>query len=660
MIILFDSSLSFIVFFACIAVILVVIYFTATTIHEIYKKERKFYSGGPKGFITLFVSMAVVALTGYCLYEIPEILYNGYNWTMIWEIGPDFLIKSIIALAVLVPILYIYFLLSYYFTKQNDSPYFLIVVMSILSGLGNSMMVFITNEALNRTLSDTKRIAGIETGLYIYFILGLLLFTTADYYARRKLITLTNQLIYNKRMKIIDKIFGAPYSKFEAIDHGKTFAALNNDPENVSSFVNMFVQILTGGISLIVCFIYLGNLNGYGALLSIAIVLVASALFMLVSRSAQKVFEKNRDVQNLFFRNINDMVNGFKELYINISKRGEFHDDIKDSCKAYTDTRIEGDTKFVGVTILGNTLYMVVIGVVVFTFSMIFSYIQSDTLRSFVVVYLYMGGIITMLTGQIPGLVRVMVSWKRIDKFMDEVSTLEEEKTITDTQSSDFTIQLKEVGFYYKNESGEDFALGPVSYEFHSGEIVFISGGNGSGKTTLAKLITGLYQPDEGEILVNGEKIDSKSLGSYFTTVYSDFYLFDRLYGIDSKAKKDEIEEYLDILKINGKVSVKDGKFSTIKLSTGQRKRLALLISYLEDKPAFFFDEWAADQDPEFRSFFYTDLLPKLKAKGKAVIAITHDDRYFSEADKLIKMEMGKIVEQDAAFAMSKNSFESV
>jgi putative pyoverdin transport system ATP-binding/permease protein len=652
-IILFDSSLALIVFIACILVIIVTLYFTAITIREIYQKERKFNGCEVRGIVTLFVSMAVVALIGYCLYEMPQILYNGYNWSMLWEIGPNFLIRCVAALGVLVPILYILFLLSYYFPKKDDSPYFIIVVMSILSGFGNSMMVFIVNEALSRTLSDTNRIAGIETGLYVYFILGLLLFVSADYYARRKLISLTNKMIYNKRMTIIDRIFSAPYYKFEAMDHGKTFAALNNDPENVSTFVNMFVQILTGGVSLIVCFVYLGTLNGWGALLSIAIVILASALFMLVSHSAEKIFEKNRDVQNVFFKNISDMVSGFKELYINGRKRNEFHDDIQNSCKMYTDTRIEGDYKFVGVSIFGNTLYMLVIGAVVFTFPMIFRYIQSDTLSSFVVVYLYMGGIITMLTNFIPNLVRVMVSWKRINSYIEEVSVLHEEKTIFDNKNTDFTMQLKEVEFHYKSDNGEVFSLGPISYEFRSGEIVFISGGNGSGKTTLAKLITGLYQPDGGEILVNGKKIDSKTLGSYFTTVYSDFYLFDRLYGIDSEDKEEEINRYLDILKIKDKVCVADGKFSTIRLSTGQRKRLALLISYLEDKPVFFFDEWAADQDPEFRKLFYTELLPELKAKGKAVIAITHDDRYFYEADKLIKMEMGKIVEPDFSYSAS-------
>jgi putative ATP-binding cassette transporter len=289
---------------------------------------------------------------------------------------------------------------------------------------------------------------------------------------------------------------------------------------------------------------------------------------------------------------------------------------------------------------------MLVIGIVVFTFPVLFSYLQSNTLSSFVVVYLYMGGIVTMLTNVIPNLVRVIVSYKRINTFIEELSAIDENRAEKNVDAEKFDLKLDNVTFCYNSEGtapNEDFVLGPVNCEFNSGEIVFISGGNGSGKTTLAKLLTGLYIPDSGTITVNGEKADPKLLGRYYSAVYSDFYLFDKIYGINTAEKKDEIEKFLKILRLDKKVAIENNRFSTLRLSTGQRKRLALLLAYLEDKPVYFFDEWAADQDPEFRKIFYTELLPQLKNRGKAVIAITHDDRYFGVADKLLKMESGKI-----------------
>jgi ABC-type siderophore export system fused ATPase/permease subunit len=175
------------------------------------------------------------------------------------------------------------------------------------------------------------------------------------------------------------------------------------------------------------------------------------------------------------------------------------------------------------------------------------------------------------------------------------------------------------------------------------GEILFIIGANGSGKTTLGKLITGLYEPDRGKFRVNGRVVQPALMGEYFSAVFTPIHLFERLYSIDVEANKETAAKYLKVLNLENKVELKNNNYSTINLSGGQRKRLALLQCYLEDSPIFIFDEWAADQDPSYRNFFYRTLLPAMKSMGKIVIAITHDDHYFDVADKVLKMENGKL-----------------
>lgn len=624
----------------------ITLFYLIGLIREIFTKQRRFIGNGLKGVGVLFGSLLLVGAIGFCLYKTPYVLFYGTTWAMIEEFGPSALLKGVLSLAVVIPLFYLYLILSYFFPKRRDKPYFMVIVLSILSGIGNSIVIFIINNALNRMMSEASRRVGIESGLYLYYLLGIVLFTVSAMIVRKKLIVFTSDLVYEKRIEIIDKLLKAPFVKLESLADGKIHAALNNDTETVSGFVNAFVNGLTGVITLITCFIYLGNLNLLGMFFSILIIVFAVGLFLEASGAAEKKFEQNRDIQNLFFKYINDMVQGFKELSINSRKRQEFSTDIRESCKNYRDTRVDGEFQFVGVSILGEILYIAVIGVVVFIFPLLFPNLQNNTLRNYVLVYLYMGGIVNQEIYLVPGIMRVLVSWRRINQFINEVSFAEEkvEEPVEQLPNAPLRLELKDVKFTYKNANGEPFTVGPLNCGFKSGEITFISGGNGSGKSTLAKLLTGLYQPDEGQITVSGQALNSEALGRYFTTVFSDFYLFDKLYGLDYRQKADEIQKYLKVFRLQEKVEIKNGRFSTVKLSTGQRKRLALLVSYLEDKPIYLFDEWAADQDPEFRKFFYLVLLPELKARGKMVIAITHDDRYFDKADQHLKMEMGQIV----------------
>ena len=130
-----------------------------------------------------------------------------------------------------------------------------------------------------------------------------------------------------------------------------------------------------------------------------------------------------------------------------------------------------------------------------------------------------------------------------------------------------------------------------------------------------------------------------------FSVVFDDAVIFESLWGLGAADLDQRAQEYLRQLELDHVVTVTNGVFSTTRLSRGQRKRLALVTAYLEDRPIYLFDEWAADQDPLFRKIFYQRLLPELKGRGKTVVAVTHDDRYFAVADQVIKLEEGKVVQ---------------
>lgn len=615
------------------------------TIVQIIKGKRRFVIKGVKSVIGYGATLLFILAVEYFLYKtVPVILYNGVTWNTLTVWAPKTLSIAVLEIGILSFLLYGYLVLISLFKKSNDRSYFSIIALSSISGLGNALIIFMINEALRKSSNV------FQLELFMCFILGIALYVFGQKIVRTKLIKITNDIVYKLRINLMNKILKGSYEDFEKIENGKIQAAMNNDTETISNFANIIITGITSLITLICCFIYLGIISLYGLLLSVSIILIIASIYFLAGRSANKLWENTRDIQNIFFSFIDDIIGGFKELSLHKARCEEFKKDMKATCVDYRDKRGKADLSFANVFVIGELLFTLAIGVVAFVFPVVLKTVDTQSLISYIFVLLYMTGPVHVVLDVIPNLIQVKISWKRVNQFINEIAVIEDndkEENQKHEEVSKISLELKDVAYEYSNEGGEIFKVGPINYTYNSGETIFITGGNGSGKSTLAKIITGLYTPKSGEILLNGKKILSKELSQKYSTVFSDFYLFKKMYGLDHKNKGDDIEKYLVKLQIKDKLEIKKGEFSTIKLSTGQRKRVALMVSYLEDRLIYLFDEWAADQDPEFRKFFYMELLPELKDRGKCVIVITHDDRYFKLADKVIKMEFGNIVDEE-------------
>jgi len=277
------------------------------------------------------------------------------------------------------------------------------------------------------------------------------------------------------------------------------------------------------------------------------------------------------------------------------------------------------------------------------------AHVSPGTVVAYVIVLLYvMRGALDAVLEEIPNLARAGVAIQRIRDL--GLALRSDKRVIPETPpqpNPDWkSLDLVAVTHTYHGESDlESFKLGPVDLMLRPGEILFISGGNGSGKSTLAKVITGLYLPQDGELRIDGVPISNGKIEGYreqFSAIFSDFYLFSRLFGLEADEQV-QVPQYLTELQLDKKVTIRDGAFSTINLSQGQRRRLALLVAFLEDRPIYLFDEWASDQDPPFKDLFYNRILPRLRARGKTVVVISHDDRYYHIADRRVHLENGSV-----------------
>jgi putative pyoverdin transport system ATP-binding/permease protein len=348
------------------------------------------------------------------------------------------------------------------------------------------------------------------------------------------------------------------------------------------------------------------------------------------------------------FTSLTDLLNGFKEVKINARRRDDLLDDIAGISHATARIKINTQNSIATHIIFSQAAFYLLLATIVFLGPR-FTPAYIDVLVKLTTAVLFLMGPISVLTGSIPILSRANTSAENIfalESALKQPADRPARRGKARSFEGFREIAFESVSFTYPDRSGETpFTVGPIDVSLRAGEITFIEGGNGSGKSTFLKLLTGLYYPTTGLIRVDQTVVNEANRDAYrdlISAIFSDYHLFKRLYGLRNLDHQ-IIDRLLREMELENKTALLGDQFQTIELSSGQKKRLALLVSYLEDKPLLIFDEWAADQDPIFRKKFYEQLLQELKAKGKTVIAVSHDDRYFDAADTLLKMREGRL-----------------
>jgi putative pyoverdin transport system ATP-binding/permease protein len=465
------------------------------------------------------------------------------------------------------------------------------------------------------------------------------------------LIQLAQDSIYGLRFSLSRRILSAPLATIEKLGAGKLLATLTEDVAVLSNMIAV-IPFLCIDLALIgSCLIYLASLSGLVFGLTLVVLLVSVVLIQGAIGKANHLFYGAREQEDKLLNNFRSITEGIKELKLHWHRRQEFLDgDLKTSADASRERSIKGLHIFAVAAGLGQTIFFATIGVIIFGLPRWLD-VSLATLSSYVLTLTYLMTPLQNMVQRLPALVRANVAIRKIESLgLALAESGEDDYRAPAVTKPIESLQLAGITHAYQGED-QSFHLGPINLTFQGNQIVFIVGGNGSGKSTLAKLLTGLYVPDSGSINLDGQPINNENLEWYrqhFAVIFSDFFLFDRLLGMEIPNLDKEAQRYLELLQIEHKVQIKNGQLSTTNLSQGQRKRLALLTAYLEDRPIYLFDEWAADQDPMFRELFYKELLPELKRRGKTVFAISHDDRYFHLADRVIKLDYGKL-EMDSA-----------
>ncbi|MBL6448215.1 cyclic peptide export ABC transporter [Fulvivirga sp. 29W222] len=618
--------------------IFIVIGFTVMGIRAIFKGERAYIPLTWSKVGKFLKALLLIVPFLFAFYILPQAI-AGFTWEAILVWSPVSFAALIILVLTAMAVSYLAYFFTLCFPLKNQylGKVPVILLMSILSGLSNVILIVMVTSAIG---SDIEL-------RYIVFYYALILgvYLLGRRFVQVNLIRFARGLVYDLRIELIDKIFSTSYQKFESMDRGRVYTALNDDVNYIGESTNVFATLITSIITAAGAFIYLASIAFWATLLTIFLILALSAIYFFVGKSTNVYYENARDERNVFMRLINGMIDGFKEISLHRNKKLAYKEDVAISAEQYKKKISTADIRFVNAFLVGESLLVVLLGVVAFGMPEMFPHIELYVLMSFVVILLYLIGPINAILGAMPAMMQLKVAWNRLKHFREEIPANLDLSALPAPRPPEVkSIKIRQVSFSYKKENkDEQFSVGPIDMEAYAGEILFLIGGNGSGKTTFAKLLTGLYTPDQGELMINDEVVDSAEVSEYFSTVFSPAHLFEKLYSQNVTDREEEVNKLLKLLQLDHKVVIKENTYNTIELSGGQRKRLALFQCYLEDSPIYLFDEWAADQDPEYRKFFYRTLLPEMRKMGKIIVAITHDDHYFDVADRIYKMNQGKL-----------------
>ncbi|MCA1566081.1 MAG: cyclic peptide export ABC transporter [Acidobacteria bacterium] len=519
------------------------------------------------------------------------------------------------------------------------------ILAGVVAGIGSAALLALVGVALNGDDASATRLVWSFAGL-------CLVMPAARFVSDFLLVRLGQEGILELRRKLSRQVLASPLRRMEEIGAHRLLATLTDDVQSITNALTLIPTLCINVAVVIGCLGYLCWLSPLAFLVVISFLGLGIFSYQVPLLYGMRLHRLAREGADALYRSFRALTEGTKELKLNRPRRAAFLTDVLDAAaRSLRRHNVAAMTSFSVATSWVNVLFFISIGTILFVGPRPAAFGAAARIPC-VLTILYMVTPLDLIMNALASLSRASVALQKVETLGLSLGVPHSGQTPTEVAGAARAPRLLELSgvthSYHREQENRNFTLGPIDLAFIPGEMVFIIGGNGSGKTTLIKLLTGLYTPETGDVILDGQPVTEETREEYlqqFAAVFSDFYLFESLLGLDGRGLDEKAIAYLKQLHLEHKVQITDGALSTTALSQGQRKRLALLVAYLEDRPFYVFDEWAADQDPEFKEIFYYQLLPELKARGKTVIVISHDDRYYDVADRVVKLENGRVVE---------------
>lgn len=507
----------------------------------------------------------------------------------------------------------------------------------------------------------------LNQGGIVQFVLLVAIYFAIATFAQIQLAKIGQNFILDTQMQLVKRIMDSHEAQIQLIGKPKILASLASDIRSLSFAFTRLPELVQGILFVITCSLYLIWLSPkLFAVVAIIMILMVSGTHLIVKRHFQS-FRLMRHCEDEIQRHYETALDGHKELTLNRYRAERFYnEEFTPQAHQRRLAHIQADTYQSLSVNWGNSMMLLAVGIIFYLATYHHWATLSDAATISMTV-LFMRGPLTSAIGAFPAIMQSQVGLQALKNLglVPYSPTFHTQQTLPENWQQ---IRLENVTYDYPEQGGQRFALQPTNLTLTRGETVFLIGGNGSGKSTLSMVISGLYTPSSGKIYLDDIEITEANRDAYrqlFASVFTDFHVFEQMMdGQGRDISEQEIHYWLQQLQLDEKVKVQTNRILNSKLSQGQRKRLGLLLAALEKRSIMILDEWAADQDPQFRRAFYEQLLPLLKQHGYTIFAISHDDKYFHHAERILSMQQGQLsehnVEQGKAIAEAQSKNQNI
>jgi putative ATP-binding cassette transporter len=518
-----------------------------------------------------------------------------------------------------------------------------LIAMAVVAGLSNAMVLAVINAAASPSAQYAK------ARLAIMFVTVLIAYSISQRYLMFEASKEIERIIHRVRSRLTAAVRDSELPEIEHIGRTRIYNAISKEIQALAQNSNTLVAVSQMSLLVVFATLYLLALSPIAFVIAVIFMSLAVTIYLGRLQVVNRAIQASLGAEFSLHELLEGILDGFKEVKLNALRSQQISDDLLDASLAAAESRVTAQSELTRNYVFTQNVFFLLLATMVFVVPLLTD-IASETIVKLTTAILFVTSAIAGVVSSVPVFINANASAGNVMNLERAIGAprrmLSDSARVAVSASAFTEIEIRDVSFAYGDSDSPGFRVGPFNVTFKAGETVFISGGNGSGKSTFMRLFTSLYWPQAGYIAVDGQPVTHETVETYralFAAVFSEYHLFKRLYGVAPEALA-EVPDLLTLFEIEDKTALVDGAFTTVHMSAGQRKRVALIVALLERRPICVLDEWAADQDPLFRRKFYEDLLPMFKARGMTIIAVTHDDRYFHVADRRLHLEEGRIV----------------